>query len=943
MTLAHPWLLLALLLLPLLWWLLRATPPAPQLQDFPAIRLLMGLAHREEEQSRTPPWLLALRIAAVLALVLGLAAPRLERADAGGDGAGRMLLVIDDGWQAEADWPAFVAAADRVLAHARAGGRPVSLLTTAPGADGVQPGPTAFLPADRVRALVDGLQPHPWTAGRGAAARTLAGFGHAAVTYLSDGVAEPGDEPFAAALRGIGPVAERLDPGRPALLMLPPVIAPDGLTAMLAADAPIPPATMVLALDRRGDALARARVSSSRASGGTSLAGAAFRLPTEMRNRLAGLVVEGARDAASTRLLDDSDRIRPVGILSDGGGTDLPLVGPTYYLERALPPSVELRRGTLDALLARPLSVLFAVDRTLADPAGHARLERWVRDGGTLVRFAGPRLAASDQASGDDGAQPGPAGDATDAAAGSDPLLPVPLLPGARALGGAMSWAKPQHLAPFPAGSPFQGLQVPSEVTVTRQVLARPSIELGHATWVALADGTPLVTARRLGQGRVVLFHVTANAEWSSLPLSGLFVQMLGRLESLAAGVPAGGDRTLLEPVSVLDASGLLVPPGPAVGALAADRFGTVPAGPLHPPGLYGRLSARRALNVADASPLPVAARAFGAIRPMSATSPGLEAGPLLLGLGLLLLSLDLLLSLRLRGLLARPWRRSAAAPLLLALALLPLPVPGTDGSARALESGTSPQAALQTELAYVVTGNDETDRISREGLAALSDDVNARTAAVLGPPAPVVPGRDDLAFYPLIYWPILPGATADPRANAALDRYMRNGGVVLIDTEGADASDPDGGSGTGFAPGARAALRRVAVGLDIPPLEHLQPGHVLAHSFYLLRDFPGRFAGAPVWVSRGNEADNDGVSPVILGSNDWAAAWAAGPDGAAEFSPIPGGEQQRATALRFGVNLVMYALTGNYKADQVHVPALLRRMGGDRGADPDAVGGAGP
>ena len=36
----------------------------------------------------------------------------------------------------------------------------------------------------------------------------------------------------------------------------------------------------------------------------------------------------------------------------------------------------------------------------------------------------------------------------------------------------------------------------------------------------------------------------------------------------------------------------------------------------------------------------------------------------------------------------------------------------------------------------------------------------------------------------------------------------------------------------------------------------------------------------------------------------------------------------QREMACRFGVNLVMYALTGNYKADQVHVPAILERLG---------------
>jgi hypothetical protein len=65
----------------------------------------------------------------------------------------------------------------------------------------------------------------------------------------------------------------------------------------------------------------------------------------------------------------------------------------------------------------------------------------------------------------------------------------------------------------------------------------------------------------------------------------------------------------------------------------------------------------------------------------------------------------------------------------------------------------------------------------------------------------------------------------------------------------------------------------------------------------------------------------------VIIGGNDWAAAWAVDSTGQ-PIAEIAGGDQQREMAVRFGINVVMYALTGNYKADQVHVPALLERMG---------------
>ncbi len=228
---------------------------------------------------------------------------------------------------------------------------------------------------------------------------------------------------------------------------------------------------------------------------------------------------------------------------------------------------------------------------------------------------------------------------------------------------------------------------------------------------------------------------------------------------------------------------------------------------------------------------------------------------------------------------------------------------------------------ALGTHLAYVVTGDTAVDDVSKSGLSGLSDYVNDHTAAVMAAPAAVLPGRDDLSFYPLIYWPITAGAKASPAFTAALNDYMRQGGIVLIDTRG-------GGADGAFAPGTDAALKRVSEGLDVPQLAPLTTAHVLSHAFYLLSEYPGRYEGATVWVQQDQDRSNDSVSPVIIGANDWAAAWATDEDGRPLFATIPGGPRQRTLAWRFGVNLVMYALTGNYKGDQVHVPALLERLG---------------
>jgi hypothetical protein len=888
---ATPWVLLALPALPLLWWLLRVTPPAPRREVFPAIRLLLGLNATAETPAHTPWWLLALRMLAAALVIVGLARPILGAGQAL-DGSGPVLLVIDDGWAAAHDWPQRQAAAQSVLDRADRAGRKVALLTTADTPDGAAPSVSPVMPVAELRPIVSALRPKPWPTDRAAATAALQRFPGGAVVYLGDGLAGPAD--FAPRLSVLGPVEQRTDLDPPVLL-LPPTASGDSLTArVLTLPTAAPRAIALLAQTGDGRSLARETVSIP--AGGHD-GTATFRLPPELRNRLARIVAEGPDTAASQALLDERWRRRPVGLLAgDAATADTPLTGELFYLDRALQPYTELRHGTLDQLLSRELSVLILADHVVAGGPEFGAIDRFVRKGGTLIRFAGPGMAEH-----------------------PDDLLPVTLLAGDRALGGAMSWTQPPGLAPFDADSPFAGLPVPAEVKVTRQVLAapastqivqRPGQKPVDPVWARLADGTPLVTQARLGAGRIVLFHVTANADWSNLPLSGLFVDMLRRLVEQAAGV-AGEDGTApLHPVQTLDAFGQLGAPNPAATAIDPRAIATTTASAAHPPGLYGPESDRRVLNLGQGiAALDSAAPVPGArVAALGSDAQERPIAPWLIASALALLAIDLLVSLRLRGLIFRP---ALLALLLLAPAARAQPL---------LEPGTNP--ALVTRLAYYVTGDSEVDDIARAGLTGLSDYVNRRTNAALGAPMAVHPGTDDLSFYPLLYWPI--SANAQPPSGAAvqaLNDFMSHGGIILIDTR-------NGGSGEGFAPGADQALTRFGAGLDVPVLAPLTPAHVLAHSFYLLQDFPGRYDGGTVWVQRDQDRTNDSVSPVIIGGHDWAAAWAIDDQGRNPYATLPGGARQRVLAYRFGVNLVMYALTGNYKGDQVHVPALLERLG---------------
>jgi len=873
-----PYVLIALAALPILYWLLRVTPPAPRTQLFPAIRLLAGLRGREETAARTPPWLLALRVLAAALLIAGLAGP-VRDFGAGLPGAGPLILVLDDGWAAAPSWSARIDAAQAALDKAERAGRPAALLTTARTEQDRAPTLTPVMPAGDLRARLAAVRPKPWPTDRAAAASALKGVS-GGVLYLSDGLATAADAPFMAALAAVGPVTEIAAQPAQARLMLPPKAEADRLVARVAM-LPAAAGTDLAVLAQSGDGRSLARVT-ARAAPEATAAELPIDLPPELRNRLTRLVLDGPASAGSAVLLDEASRRHPVGLVSAESGAETPLVGGLFYLDRALAPFTELRRGDIATLLSREISVIVLADRPVT-PEEQTLLLRWVEKGGLLLRFAGPRSA-----------------EAADEAGAADPLLPERLLTEDRRLGGALSWSQPAKLAAFPANSPFAGLPVPDEVTVSRQVLAEPSAQLPDHIWARLSDGTPLVTEATRGAGRVVLFHVTANAEWSNLPLSGLFVDMLRRLVALAAGVNATPDSAVLTPFETLDGFGVLGPPPPAATGLSGLDIGVVSASPQHPPGLYGPESGRRALNLASGMPaLHAMADVPGArVAALGSGERQIAFGPWLIAAVLALLAADLLIGLRLRGLL-----RAAAACLCLLLvrpAFAQLPSPPW-------------QAALATRLAYVVTGDAAVDGTSRAGLSGLSDYVSKRTAAALAEPSGVTPGQDDLSYYPLIYWPVLPTAAPAPAMVTALNGFMAHGGIVVIDTRGgADSA---------------AALQRVAQGLAVPPLAPLTTEHVLARAFYLLSDFPGRVDGETVWVQRDQDRSNDDVSPVVIGANDWAAAWAVDDSGRNTVA-IDGGPRQRTLAYRFGVNLVMYALTGNYKGDQVHVPHILERLG---------------
>lgn len=684
------------------------------------------------------------------------------------------------------------------------------------------------------------------------------------------------------------------DSGRAALGLAPPQSEPDGLSVEVRRAATDLPRTVgVTALGQDGRALARRDVTFEPGSGTASVT---LSLPLDLRNRIASLRLDGAASAGSVRLLGDSWQRPRVGLIELAADEGQPLLSDLHYIQSALAPRAELVRGTLDDLLQAEPSILVMTDAARSDDE---RIAQFVEAGGVLIRFAGPRLAAR-----------------------GDALLPVDLRQGGRLFGGALNWEEPQRLARFPDTSPFAGLpSTPARPSTARswpsRVRPRPTAS-GHGWRTAPRWSRPSARAR----GWIVLFHVTASPEWSDLPLTGLFPRMLQRLMGLARGgsaaSPAAGAWVLDR---ALDASGQLAAAPASARPIPANAFEAAGAGPASPPGLYRLGPASAALNViaADTRMAPLPRNLPGAVFAGLDGPRAMHFDAPLLAAALILLALDVLIALGLAGRL--PVRLGGAATaVLLALAILP-------GSPQARAQEADPdrfalEAALNLRFAYVRTGNPRTDARSEAGLSGLSREITRRSAMEPASPMAVDIDSDPLIFFPMIYWPVASDARPlAPETAEKVSAYLQSGGLIVFDTQDADVAALRAGAPH---PGLVAVLESI----DVPPLAQIPPDHVLTRTFYLLQEFPGRFAGGPVWVEANPDgASRDGTSGVIIGANDWASAWAQDETGR-PIAPVDGGDRQREMAVRFGVNIAMYALTGNYKADQVHVPEILERLG---------------
>ncbi len=894
----QPWALLGLLALPLLWLLLRATPPEPKRFALPSLALLDDLKPDEETPARTPWWLLLLRMIALALAILGFARPTWAP-NAQINTSGGTLIVVDDGWTSAERWRDVVRTATSAVDETSQDGGSIHVMFTAPHE--VTRDPSEVLDAETARQLLRNTRPAAWLPDRMAALKKLdeTGLKPGRIVWATDGFNNDDSDAFARGLSAKAATEVRVTRPKNAFAITSADSSAEGARVSVVRANTLPGVTAdVIAETAEGASIASTRIAFE---GGATTADALFAIPAAALNRVARFRIGGSPSAGGVWLWDDTARRPHVG-LADTRDEAQPLLSEHYYVRKALQPYAQLTEKKLSDLLDSPIDAIVLGDRGTIDEATRERLTAWIDKGGVLIRFAGPRLAAQD-----------------------DSLTPVPLRPTSRSLGSSLSWETPQRIAVFDNNSPFVGIPRPTDTAVRQQVLAQPSAELDSLTWARLEDGTPLVTARRIGRGELVLFHVTADPDWSDLPYTGAFVEMLRRSVVSGgerSGAAALGTEGTLAPVRVLDGFGVLTPPQSSATPIAAADFLKAKPSPTTPPGLYAGPGGERAMNAG--APAPQIVETWPGIAKVTEQEAVVERAGLggwMLALALGIVALDLLIALAFAGRLPRFGRQAAGVLAVFFIAAATL-------NAQPASAQTSEQlareAAESLRFAYVKTGDRSVDETTAAGLFGLSYQLGQRTSVEPGLPHGIDLARDSLELYPMIYYAVPRNAKAlPPAAVAKVNAYLRAGGAFIVDTRDA-------------APGRDVSqnLSTLLAGIDAPPLQPAPTTHVLTKSYYLIKSFPGRLNGR-LWIESGaadrDTRRGDGVSGLFIGGSDWAGAWAIDRNTGKPLRSMDGGENAREMAYRFGINLVMYILTGNYKEDQVHIPDLLDRLGTSR------------
>jgi hypothetical protein len=851
-----------------------------------------------------PIAVLLIRIAVLSLIILALAHP-VKKTNFNKLSFENALIVVEDGWQNAKNWKQKKSAIKSVLDVAKRNASNVFLMTTAVKKDGSNPvfiGPV--LPQKAMKVLKS-LKPKNWKSDYSIVEKNIEKLvlektlqGNTKVFWLSSNFYGENLQTAMESAQLLGDLELIINEDEQETLKFISSVSRSlnklEITVKRAKNLKFSESQKIAIFDEDDNALSKEILNFDE---NKDVANAVFYAPETVLNRAFKIqIISKFPVSSETYLLGDWKKKKTVGIVSyQNQKKQNPLLSKDYYVKKAIEPFAKIKTGSIKELLNSDLSTIVITDGF--EYGEEKGLENFVKNGGTLLCFSKKGLQNSD-------------------------LFPVKLKEGLRNMGGEISQEKNQNVADFPEKSLFYGIKNDNQIFVKTQLIAESSIDSNDKTIASLQDGTQLVTARNFGKGRVVFFHISSDASWSNLPLSTMFAQMLERIVLTSKDDFFSINKPIkLSLQNKLSAFAKMKKyKNKKEKKINLSDITSSVSSHNTPAGIYVAGSIKKGVNLClkncgleHLEEIPYGAEVLN----LSDIESEFDFSNVLYFLALSLLVFEQFFSLFLKD--ALPKNKKFFAIVFCFVFMFSNGV-----KAENIDYKSAIKAVSKTSVAIVKTGNKTIDEVAQNAFSSLEKEVLLRAGIALGKTAILDVENDELSLYPMVYWAISDAKKMpSEKGIKKINEYIASGGIVWFDTRNFAAKV------SGSNVNANVNLNNLAQFLSIPAVKKVEKNHAVFNSFYEINSCSGRMEGDGLWLTQNsfnawqNGIKNDGVSPIIIGSADWIGAWVKDKKNRPLFSAFDG-EDGRENSFRCGVNIIIYALMGNYNKGKSQIDLIL-------------------
>ena len=899
----YPFALLLLLFSPVIWKILKSKPLTVELKKFPAISLISKIKSVDNTFENNSLLIIILRFLIFILLVIALSKPYYRNV-AKNNELQQVLLIVDDSWESGISWYSKIEKIKGLLDSNSLENISYSLVTSSK----VNEEKFKFLKnknSSEILAFINSIKPNSWNSDFSDLFKflepNLKNF--ESIFWFTESMISESKKKFFLKIKDNNlKIIETLNKDLPPLIFLKEQEIKGNYNFEIYDFSNFYKNVVIDCYDIKDRLILRKNVKGSdKSNANWNITEVTLKISKEFDDSIIYFHFNNLMSSTAKIIKTNISGQKKIGIIQPNYNKKMrEFSRANFYIENAMKSNHNISIGSVSDLISRKISLMFSDDSDSSIISEEKKIIDWIESGGTFVKFGGEKFLntinkkLNKRFFGTFEPE-------------SDPIN----------LDHELSFRKDLSIKKFKKGSLFYGLVVPEKIKINKYIELKKDLEFKNFQHLAyLENGAPLITEFEIGKGKLVFFHIPANTDWSTLPFSILFVNILEKLNLYSIGVKENSNNQIFKPFKILDGLGGFEDPSLNTMNLNSKdlKDNTYPLNYQNPPGIYKNKSDVYGLNIPNylkdkkysfSFPDEYLINEFDKFEVKNLRKN-------IIFCILFLFLLETLLTLQNRDIFKIKLFRSSTKFLgliLIITTVLTFKVQSADEVINKVNT---------TKLAYVKTGNKVVDEISKNGILSISEYITSKTSVILGAPDEIDLNEDDIFFYPILYFPFINSKeTVSEKKIRKIQNFINNGGILIFDCKNNFEKL--------FIDDCLDDILLSFKDLDITNPIKLQNDNTLSKSFYLLKEFPGR-RNQDVFISFNNQINNNEVVSVIFGINDWSGSWAKSKNGF-ELPILSENEEQRTLSFRFGVNIIIYSLTGNYKSDQVHVPEILKRM----------------